>query len=308
MAPLSVLMPVFNGEEYLSAAVESVLSQTYRDFEFLIVDDGSTDSTLRILNGYASEDERLRIISREHKGLVASLNELLGYAEGRFIARMDADDISLPGRFSAQLRFLEENPDVVCVGGDYEAIDGDGRFLRTCRYFSTDDEIQELLLSGSTHICHSTAMMRKDAVVAAGGYKDEYFLAEDLDLWLRLGEVGKLANLGQATLRVRFHNHSLSEQSGRRQLEAARAACEHAWERRGIHGDFKGSLNWRPGGSDPALRHEHMLRYGEWAWDGKQRRTTALYAMRAIRERPAARGGWRLLARTLLRPFESDDQ
>jgi glycosyltransferase involved in cell wall biosynthesis len=307
MSRVSVLMPVFNGGKYLAAAVESILGQTHAEFEFLVLDDGSTDSTLQILKRYAARDKRLQIVSRENRGLVASLNELLGLAKGPLIARMDADDISLPQRFSRQVRFLQEHSEVVCLGGNCEAIDESGRVLAPLRYETTNDAIQAILLTGRTHICHPTAMMRRESLASVGGYDGNYLLAEDLDLWLRLGEVGQLANLGgPSILKYRFHGHSLSEQAGARQSNIARAACERAWQRRGITGEFKATTSWRPG-SNAKSRYESLVHYGWWAWASRQRRTSALYGLRAILERPAGRSGWGLLARSLLQWTKGKD-
>jgi glycosyltransferase involved in cell wall biosynthesis len=304
MVTVSVLMAVYNGEKYLSAAVESILGQTFLDFEFLILDDGSTDSTSHILRKYAAQDQRLHVISRENKGLVASLNELLGHARGRFIARMDADDISLPHRLSQQVQFLQDHVDVVCLGGSVEFIDDEGRLLQTLRYPKSDEQIQQRVLAGFTDICHPSAMMSREALIRVGGYDSTFFLAEDLDLWLRLGETGKLANLDEVVLRYRFHSASLSGRASSKQLEVARAACERAWQRRGIKGEFKLSP-WRPG---PGKRsqHEYMLCCGWWAWRSRQRRTAASYALRAIRKRPTAPSGWKLLASALCRPVKAD--
>jgi glycosyltransferase involved in cell wall biosynthesis len=295
MVAVSVLMPVHSGEKYLSAAVESILGQTYADFEFLALDDGSTDSTLDILRAYAARDPRLRVISRENKGVAASLNELLDQARGEFVARMDADDIALPQRFSRQVQFLRDNLDVVCVGGSAEVIDEQGRFLTTLSYPRSDQEIQERNLSGDASICHPSAMMRRDALVRIEGYDGDFFPAEDLDLWLRLGEIGKLANLDEVVLRYRFHSMSVSGRGSIEQLAFARAACERAWQRRGTLQEFKASP-WRPGSP-----YEHLLTCGWWAWHSGQRRTAGIYALRALREYPTRRGGWVLLACTLCR-------
>lgn len=233
---VSVLMPIFNGGKYLREAVEGILDQTFTDFEFLVLDDGSTDDSLALLRQYAARDSRVRVITRENRGLTFSLNELLSYARGEFVARMDADDVVLPERFARQAAFLGEHPGVVCVGGAYQMIDSADRFLTTLTPPQTDAEIQYLHLSGHTAINHPTAMMRLAAVNRLGGYDSEYDLVEDLDLWLRLGEVGKLANLADVLLKYRLHDKSISEKAGQKQREAARRACESAWRRRHITG------------------------------------------------------------------------
>jgi len=142
MLSVSVLMPVFNGEKYLGAAVESILAQTYPDFELVILDDGSTDGSLRMLRQFRRGDPRIRIISREHRGFDDTANQLIGLARGEYVALMAQDDIALPERLALQVAFLRSNPEVLCVGGSFEVIDGDGRFLTILRQPETDQDIQ----------------------------------------------------------------------------------------------------------------------------------------------------------------------
>ena len=151
---VSVLMPVFNAARYLAPAVQSVLGQTFRDFEFLIVDDGSTDSSGEMLRGYAARDPRIRLISRPNTGYVVALNEMLGRARGELVARMDADDISLRARFERQVGALTRDPGLVCVGGACEMIDSRGSRLVDLTLPVTDAEIQKSCLEGHTAICH----------------------------------------------------------------------------------------------------------------------------------------------------------
>src|SRR2546423_542832 len=117
MPSVSVLMPVYNGEKYLAAAVESILAQAYRDFEFVILNDGSTDGSMRILERFQRRDPRIRVLSRENRGLVQTVNELIGFARGEWVALMAQDDISLPERLALQSDFLRRHPEVLCVGG-----------------------------------------------------------------------------------------------------------------------------------------------------------------------------------------------
>lgn len=294
-------MPVYNGACYLSEAIDSILGQSVADFELIIIDDGSDDSTPDILADYARRDHRIKVISRPRRGLVASLNELLGHARGEFIARMDADDIALPERFALQLEFLAGNPDVVCVGGASMMIDGAGRYLTTLFPPTGDAAIQAAGLAGHTPINHPAAMIRRCVLEKIGGYDKDYDTAEDLDLWLRLGEVGKLANLGVPLLRYRLHDKSISAQAIGRQREALRRACEAAWRRRGISGRFEAEEAWRPG-PDSASRHLFMLRYGWWAWNSGQRSTALYYGWRALRERALHPDGWKLLLAAMAKP------
>lgn len=300
---VSVLMPVFNGGAYLGEAVESILNQTFRDFEFLIIDDGSTDDSLKLLRQYAMRDSRIRVIARENRGLTSTLNELLSIARGEFVARMDADDISMPERFARQIAFIRDNPRVVCVGAAFQMIDSAGRYLTTLTSPQTDAEIQSLHLSGHAAITHPVVMMRLAAVNQVGGYDSNYDLVEDLDLWLRLGEVGEFANLTDVLLKYRLHSKSISEMAGQKQRDAARRACESAWKRRNIAGIFCAHDSWRPG-ADRGSQHTYMLRYGWWAWNSRQRRTAVIYGWKAIKAWPFSKEGWKLLIVALLKPLE----
>ena len=303
MPAVSVLMPVCNGAAYLRQAVESILHQTFSDFEFLIIDDGSSDESLRLLQAYAWRDARIRLRSRENRGLTATLNELIAQARGEFLARMDADDIALPDRLARQVDFLRRHSEVLCVGGAFDFIDGAGRYLTTLYPVRTDQEIQDHLLRGHCAIAHPASMARAQSVRDVGGYQCD--LVEDLDLWLRLGERGQLANLSDVVLRYRLHSDSVSEHAGPRQREAGREACARAWLRRGIaNGVYEAGAGWRPGRSR-ASRYEFMLQYGWWAWNSHERTTAQLYGLRAIQAQPLRAEGWKLLLVSLLKPFNA---
>jgi len=299
---ISVLMPVYNAERYVAQAIASILTQTLGDFEFLLVNDGSSDRTPAILERYAQQDSRIRLISRPNTGYVAALNEMLHLARGEYLARMDADDIALPQRFEWQVEFLQHHPEVVCVGGAHEIIDEAGRLITCWQLLQTDAEIQTAALAGHGSICHPCAMMRRTALLAVGGYNSDLMPAEDLDLWLRLGELGKLANLRQPVLKYRVHSQSVSEKHCDRQRQQARKACEQAWQRRGIEGTFEAGDRWRPGKDRPS-RHHFMLQYGWWAFNSRQRQTAILYALRAISALPLKSDGWKLLICALLKPL-----
>ena len=178
------MLPVYNAEPYLREAVDSVLAQTYRNFELLALNDGSTDGSLAILRGYEARDKRVRVISRNNLGLVASLNELIFSARGSYLARMDADDVCMPHRFEQQVLFLNSSP-CVAVGGWAIHVNEAGLPIATVKTPSLHSEIDQAHLKGHTSIWHPTALIRKDAVVRIGGYREEFLHAEDLDLWLR---------------------------------------------------------------------------------------------------------------------------
>lgn len=302
---ISVLMPVYNAERYVAEAVESILGQTFGDFEFLITDDGSTDRSLKILKHYAAKDARIRLISRPNTGYVKALNEMLTEAKGEFIARMDADDMALPDRLAHQVEFLRTNPEVVCVGGFQDWIDEAGRVLFHYQDATQDSEIQQRLLAGCTAINHPSAMIRRGALIQIGGYDESLCPAEDLDLWLKLGEIGKLANLDRIVLRYRQHDKSVSEQRQSQQNEQRRIACERAWQRRGVVGKLAEIQPWRP--VDRQSRHQFMLRYGWWFFNTGQRQAAIAYGWRSIRALPFAVDGWKLLVCALIKPLPEVD-
>src|SRR5256885_7165052 len=222
MPTISVIMSVYNAEKYLCKAIDSIVAQTFADFEFIVIDDGSTDSSPQILKRFAEKDSRLRVETRANKGLTRSLNEAIALSRGEFLARMDADDIALPNRLQIQVDFLQAHSDVVLLGGGYELIDGAGRLLTKIIPPADDATLQEHALSGRTPICHPLAMMRRDAVAKVGGYDETLAAAQDLDLWLKLGEVGKLACGPDILLRYRQHAHSVSEQTQSLQVQNMR--------------------------------------------------------------------------------------
>jgi glycosyltransferase involved in cell wall biosynthesis len=294
-APLiSVLLSVYNGRLYVQEAVESILSQTLGDFELLIIDDGSKDDSVLILKRLEKQDSRIRLIARENRGLTVTLNELFASSRGEFLARMDCDDVALPHRFAVQIDALRRHPKVVCTGGCFELIDASGRSLTTLRPPTDNAEIQRQVLRGHGAICHPCAMIRRDAMQQIGGYDERYRTAQDLDLWLRLGEVGELANVPETILKFRLHESSVSETRRLEQRRYARLACERAWARRGVAGTFDADEPWRPG-EDAASKLSYALKYGWWAFNSGQRRTAMHYAMKAIRTRPFDSSGWKLL-------------
>jgi glycosyltransferase involved in cell wall biosynthesis len=203
---ISVLMPVYNAERYLDEAVQSILGQTFADFEFIIIDDGSTDGSLKILRGYEARDARIRLISRPNTGFCIALSESVSLARGEFIARMDSDDSSLPDRFEHQIAFLRSHPNVVAVGGEVSWVDQDGDVIRNFCAGHTHEELDAAQMRGvSGVITHPAVMLRRYALLEIGGYRNELEPAEDFDLFLRLAEHGRLANLDRLVLRYRIH-------------------------------------------------------------------------------------------------------
>jgi len=300
---ISVLMSVYNGQQFVAEAIESILAQTFGDFEFLIIDDGSKDESTAIVRRYELKDKRIKFVSRANKGLTKTLNEMFAMSRGEFIARMDCDDVALPERFALQVQALRDDPSLACVGGNFQLIDGDGRLLTTLRPPPDDATIQKQALAGHGAICHPAAMIRREALLRINGYDEEFKIAQDLDLWLRLGEVGKLANVPSTVLKFRLHEGSVSETKRVEQRRFARMACERAWQRRGIAGTFEAEEPWRPG-SDADSKMEYALRYGWWAFNSGQRRTAVHYARLAIEAMPLRLAGWKLLFAAAVKPMK----
>jgi len=303
MPTISVIMSVHNAGRFLAPAVESILNQTFRDLDFIIIDDGSTDASRELLERFAKRDQRVKLICQENQGLTASLNCAIALAKSDLLARMDADDLALPDRLGIQVRYMQQHPEVVLLGGAYELIDEAGRALTILTPPQDDATLQEHCLSGRTPICHPLAMMRSDAVRNVGGYDPQLTVAQDLDLWLKLGEIGKLACVSDVLLRYRQHEHSVSEKKQRLQVQNMKLACERAYQRRGIQREFLGEGGWRPS-SQRSSRHEFALRYGWWAFNNAHRRTAAIYGLKAISALPWDSRGWKLLVCAALKPVK----
>ena len=299
---ISVLMSVYNGERYLAEAMDSIIGQTFRDFELIVIDDGSKDSSPAMLRDYAKRDPRVKVTVRENKGLTITLNEAFAQSRGKYLARMDCDDVALPTRFEKQLAFLNANPDVVCAGGYFQLIDGAGRLLTTLSVPTSDAEVQAKLLVGHNSITHPCAMIRRTAMERARGYDTRFKTSQDLDLWLRLGEIGKLANVPHPILKFRLHESSVSETKREQQRQMGRLACEEAWKRRGLSDvRYEAGEPWRPG-KDRASQHRFALQYGWWAFNSGERKTAIIYAMKAIAALPTKSDGWKLAACAMLKP------
>ncbi len=206
---ITVLMPAYNAGAYVGEAIESVLAQSFPDFEFLIIDDGSTDDTLKIIRGF--QDERIRVVSRPNKGLIVSLNEGLQLAEASLIARHDADDVCLPKRLERQYSYLKNNPHVLLVGSDAAYIDKSGNYV--CPLAAPIGHSHEEMWRRRFEKCpfiHPSVMFQKQAVLALGGYPNHALLFEDWLLWLRLMQVGPVYNLPETLLHVRLNPESVT--------------------------------------------------------------------------------------------------
>lgn len=206
---VSVVMSAYNAEKYIAESIESILSQTYDNFEFIIIDDGSNDTTFDIIKKYLLIDERVILISRSNKGLVVSLNEGILKAKGKYILRMDADDISFPDRITKQVSYMEENP-LIGVCGTWIESFGDGKKVSKHKYSSSDEYLKARLLF-STCFAHPSVIIRRSLLIDNNFFYDEgYLYAEDFELWTRLSNVTNFSNVDEVLLRYRVLNNSVT--------------------------------------------------------------------------------------------------
>ncbi|OGL41105.1 MAG: hypothetical protein A3C43_06550 [Candidatus Schekmanbacteria bacterium RIFCSPHIGHO2_02_FULL_38_11] len=224
---ITVFMPVYNAERHLGEAIESILYQTYRDFEFLIINDGSTDTSKEIILSY--NDPRIIFVdNKENLGLPFSLNKGLKLAKGEYIARMDADDVSFPKRLEKQVTFLKDNSDVDMVASWIEKVDEDGKhlgFWRADRKNNIPEEIY-YTLHFKNCIAHSSVLFNKELILGLGGYKKD-FLNEDYELWLRLSKVAKINKIKEVLVKYRESNSPSKSQAYRLYVERLYMASFH---------------------------------------------------------------------------------
>lgn len=203
-------MPVYNAERYIAEAIESILNQTFKDFEFIIIDDFSTDNTWEIIQEYAKKDKRIiPLRNKENLKLSKTLNKGIAITKGKYIARMDADDISVEDRLQKQFDYMEKKSDVGIVGGTMEIRDLNNRIIGKRRYNLTDEQIRKKIYRYSP-FCHPLVMIRKSVLNQIGGYDERWNPAEDYELYFRIGKCSKFANLDDILLIYRMVPKSMT--------------------------------------------------------------------------------------------------
>lgn len=222
---ISVILPVYNGEKYLREAIDSVLNQTFSEFELICINDGSCDTTEFILNEYSKVDSRVIVVSRDNKGLIYSLNEAISLSKYKYIARMDADDICHPERLMKQFLFLKKNPSISIVGSSYSLIDESGKKIGMRKPASYSFLIKSFLLFGSS-FGHPTVMFNRDIMKEDLFYSSDYPAAEDYELWLRLSVSHSMANIPQSLLKYRVLSTSISRTQAYQQNNSKIRAME----------------------------------------------------------------------------------
>jgi glycosyltransferase involved in cell wall biosynthesis len=293
---LSVVMPVRDGALYVAEAVESILAQRFADFEFLIYDDGSSDDTPRIIGKYAERDPRITLFRGAAEGLAVWLREGVRRARGELVARMDADDVARPERFERQVAWLDAHPEVIALGTDVAIVDPERRSIRGHAPPREHEAIDaELLRGNGSAMMHPSLMFRREALLAAGNYRADYPWAEDLELYLRLAERGRLANLPETLLEYRKHTQSVNMTRAAEQRRSVERIVREARARRGLPAAF----NLGP----PAPTETAADCWHGWAraaLGAGNLATARHYAARLLRAEPLALRSWRMGLRALV--------
>ncbi len=208
---VSVVMSVYNHEAFVEDAIRSVLDQKFQDYEFLIADDASTDLSLSLVKKWASYDSRIRVLRNECRlGLTKSLNRAIRLASGDWIARQDADDVSITSRLEIQLRHLEANPELGLIGSFYEGIDEQARHLYYFVLPTADEELKKWLKNINC-FCHGSVMFSKKVFTRIGGYPEQYPFAQDYALWLRFRSLIGMENVSEFLYQRRIHPGAISK-------------------------------------------------------------------------------------------------
>lgn len=223
---VSVIIPCYNAEKFVEAAVRSIMLQSYSNLEIIVINDCSTDSTFNILKKLSAEDSRIKLLMNEKNfGLVSTLNKGISVSNGKYIARMDADDISHVNRISIQVKYLESHEAVAMCGGNYILIDEQGREKGRLKYPKGDENIKAELLFYCP-FCHPTVMMRRNVLNEIGLYNEGLVPAEDYELWIRIAEKFPLENLPDFLLYYRWHGNNVTILKKNEQYKALKRSVE----------------------------------------------------------------------------------
>lgn len=288
---VSVLMPVYDAGRFLEPAVRSILRQDLQDFELLALDDGSTDGSLAVLRRLAAEDPRIRVESRENRGISRTRNQLLETARAPVVAWMDADDVSHPSRLRLQMALLDATPELVCAGGWIRIVDARGWPIKTREFPADHDEIVAAMQSAGSAMQLPSVTMRRNAALRVGGFRD---LApfEDFDLLLRLSEVGRMANLQSCILDYRVFPASASHSTSRSWPVLRQFILDMGRDRRERGSDClqRGELPPAAVQPVPGRRADRALLHRTWAREARTHghlATWGLHTLHSLRWRVA---------------------
>lgn len=265
---VSVVTTTYNAAAYVEESLRSILNQTFSEFEYLIIDDGSTDETAEIVTSYSARDNRIRFHSLEtNRGPATARNIGIELATGKWIAILDSDDVALPTRLEQQLAYVAADPGIVLLGSACIEIDAGGHVIKTHHYPSRHSDLVYRLERSQAFPPHSSCLYNTHAVRRLGGFNLRFTQAEDLDLWQRLGETGKLASLPQPLLKIRKHSRNISHHN-RGKTQIAMAVMANTCHFLRVHY-----------GIDPSQEHE-----GAWsefsAWVMRRLEHEGVYTMR----------------------------
>ncbi len=292
---VSVCMPAYNAAKYIDGAIRSIVEQTFDAFEFVIVDDGSSDATKQKLVAWQARDKRIRVFFAEHQGCYPSRNKAMKEARGEFIAIMDADDLSRSYRLERQIAFLRSHPNVVAVGGAVLNIDSGGRPIWVTHHPTDPATIDRLLLGEDlAAVLHPATMVRRSAIMEVGGYQENYDAAQDLDLFLKLSEIGQLANLAEIVHERRRHFASISVKRIELQEVAVKAAIREACTRRGL------DMVQIRARSMPS-ESERLIEWARKALDGGYFGTSMWMALELFRVSPFSLMPWKIAVKAFLK-------
>lgn len=295
---ISVLMPVYNAARHLRPAMDSILGQSFSDMEFLCVDDGSTDDSANILREYAERDPRVMIVTKANGGVTSALNAGLKVARGQFVARMDADDVADPQRFAEQIELMRSNPELVAVGCHVIHMDANGVDQQKAPTYTTHEEICACLWNGnSSAMPHYGSFMRRSALTRVGNYREQFRTAQDLDLFLRLSEIGKLANVPKFLMHYRVHEGSVGATKAEQQARNAREILRQAYERKGEKLP-RHLAKW-----SNVVVSTNRLRWGWQALQEKRYADARGHAWSVLKNRPLRKFSWQLAFHAALGPW-----
>jgi glycosyltransferase involved in cell wall biosynthesis len=211
-------MSVFNHEKYLQKSIDSILSQSYKNFEFIIINDGSNKNAKKILELNKLQDKRIKvIINKKRIGLTKSLNIAIKISKGEYIARQDSDDISYFKRFEEQLNFFKKNKKVIMCGTNGILIDNNGSFLKNIKNLENNYEKIKKKLIYENQFIHSSVMVKRNYLLEVKGYDEKFKYAQDYDLWCRLSIKGFLTNINKILVKIRQHNESITKKNKKEQ-------------------------------------------------------------------------------------------
>ena len=291
---VSVLMPVYNAQKYLGEAIDCILAQIYDNWELICVDDGSNDTSLTILEAYAQKHDRIRIITQPNTGIVGALNGALEAAQGEVVARMDADDWCAETRFEKQVAYLDKHADCIAVGSYIQRTDPYGSPAGSQEPPTDHDAIDKGLLAGDASVLvHASLMMRTDALRQVGGWREGTDWVEDLDLFLRLTEHGRVANIPRYLYTYRRHAESVCFKRYETMCQRLVEVLREAYERRGILDRFDPMII-RPDLAPKQSEAEHYRNWACYAIHAGNKTLARKHALGALKRSPLSPRTWKV--------------